>query len=173
MGDTFHDGGDPIVRLTSTGDRFTNTRDGVGGGDRFFDIVDEVSQDISWDILNAFLQTTSWDILKENNQDIAWDILNAFAQSIAWDILNAPSQDFAWSIFAKTLYFIQQFFINTICFDFNVRDGETLQEQWEYISTFLLTTPTQFSFSIIKPIQFDFGIATVLHGERDTINLGG
>lgn len=170
MGDTFHDGGDPVVRLTTTGDRFVNTRDGSGGGDRFFDIVDDAPQNIAWDILNAFDQDTAWDILNSMDQDVAWDILNALAQNIAWDILNSMDQDTAWSIFAETLYYIQQFFVKEICFNFDIKYGDTIAEQYTYLPALVMREPIQFTFSIREPITFEYGISTVLMGESDTIN---
>jgi hypothetical protein len=162
---------DPTDRLSVLSDIYTNSRQNVGGN-VWYDVIDEKTQDISWDILNVFLQNTAWDTLNENNQGIDWDILNAFLQNTSWAILRDPHfQEIAWSIFPETLFFVQQFFAKAICFDFHTADWETVEEQYNLISSFLISEPVQFTYQIVNPIQFTFGISVVLFGDADTQNL--
>jgi len=143
---------DPTERLSVISDIYCNTIGPEVTGDAWFDVLNHGTQDTSWDILNAFLQNTAWDILNENTQDVAWDILNAFALNTAWDILNDNTQDVAWSIFAKTLYFLQQFFVKAICFDYNISE------------------PVLFNKQVANLLEFTFKPTGVI---SDTINLLG
>jgi hypothetical protein len=159
---------DPTDRLSVASDIYTNTRYNAGGN-VWYDVIDELNQGTSWDILNVFLQATAWDILNENTEPIAWDILNAFLQNTSWAILKDPKfQEIAWSIFPETLFFVQQFFAHAICFDFKTRDGQTVEEQYNLIASFLISEPTQFTFQIKEPVKFNFSTINVLFGSADT-----
>jgi hypothetical protein len=184
---------DPIVRAASVSDIPCNTRHNTGG-DVWFDVVDDFPTYTAWDILNENHRDIAWDILNENTQDVAWDILNAFAINLAWDILNTNTQDTSWSIFAKTLYFIQQFFVKAICFDYNILEPVLFNNQilkpleWtfhptgtivdtayleeEAFDTITIANVIDFDFQLKEPINFTIGTAIVLHGESDTQNKG-
>jgi hypothetical protein len=159
----------PNLRPTA-GDVYTNTRYNVGG-DVWFDVLDESSQDTAWDILNAFLQTTAWDILNENTQPIAWDILNTFVQDVSWGIATGDlTQDVAWRIFPAILFFMTQYHVNPIAFNFKTADGNTVEEQYNLIQALKINTPVQFTYQIKQPVPFTFGVSTVLSGEDPTEN---
>lgn len=184
-GDTFFNP-DPLTAGT-LGDVFMNT----AGGDVWFDVITHWYQDTSWDILNVFLQNIAWDILNENNQDIAWDILNAFAQNVAWDILNSFKQDISWSVFAETLYYLQQFFVKQICFDYNIDEPvnftrgiyspleftyyptgvitETINLPGFSFDTISIANPPAYNFQIKQPLVFTINVQNVTSGSKDTI----
>jgi hypothetical protein len=182
---------DPTEQLSVGSDFFMSSR----GGDVWHRSIDESKRDTDWDILNTNFQSTVWYILNENKQDVAWDILNAFALNLAWDILNGNDQDIAWSIFAKVLYFIQQFFVKQICFDFNIKEPvnfvraikdplqftygttEVLKDTIHLIKTpsfdtIKISSPIKYTFQIKEPITFTFPVDTITSGFRDTENLG-
>jgi hypothetical protein len=175
---------DPTEQLSVASDFFKSSR----GGDVWHHSIDESRQDIAWDILNENLQSIAWDILNESSQDIAWDVLNATAQYIAWHILHDANVDFSWSVFARVLYFIQQFFVKAICFEYNIKEPITFKKQivepqvWSFYPTSVIedisylqggvfntvniVSPQTFNFQIQEPIQFTFQVATVLQGEQ-------
>ena len=191
-GDTFFN--PDSLTAGTLGDVFQNT---VGGGDVWFDVISHVPTDIAWDILNANSRDIAWDILNVNGHDIAWDILNVNEHDTVWDILNNLDQGISWSVFAKVLYFIKQFYVNPINFNFQLANAilfdlqilEPLVFEFKPTSTInetinikpisfsfatnTIMEPVVFNFSILKPTQFNFGISTILHGERDTKNILG
>jgi hypothetical protein len=154
------------------------------------------SKDFAWDILNSYLQAIAWDVLNHNSKSTAWDILTSNAKTIAWDIVNTFSQPFSWSVFARVLYFIQQFFAKAICFDRNINkpivfnrqlmepvrftlntanvlvEDVHLAPQVDVARTFNLKNAIRYSYQIKEPINFDIYLSTVLTGEEDTINRG-
>jgi hypothetical protein len=174
---------DPTEQLTVGSDFFKSSR----GGDVWHHSIDDSPRDVTWAILNKNIQAIAWDILNENNPSIAWDILNVSARAIAWDILNATEQPFSWSVFAKTLYYIQRFIVNAICFDYKIKEPiqfskqimeplewtfyptgtvvETSYLQGDVFDTINVSSPVQFNFQIKEPITFTFKVATVLQGE--------
>jgi len=158
-----------------------------------WDILNTFTKNVAWDILNTFIKNTSWDILNSFDQDTAWDVLNTYTKDTAWDVLNGYDQDTAWSVFAKTLYFLQRFFIKQICFDFNIAEpvgydytiynpleftyrSQGVINQDIYLRT--LTTDTvsisekqEFSFSIADPVDYTFlAKAPVFTGKTIYIN---
>jgi hypothetical protein len=174
MGDTFFNP-DP-TGATHAGDVFMNT---LSGGDVWFDVISQWTDDTAWDILNSTDQDTAWDILNATEQDVAWDILNAWALNTAWDILNSTDQNTSWSVFAKTLYYIQQFFVKQISFDFNIKEpigfDWSMHNPLEFtykpkgsldssiyilnsavIDTVHVASPIDFGFQIMEPLKFTF-----------------
>jgi hypothetical protein len=165
-----------------------------------WDILNENTRDIAWDILNTNIRDVAWDILNEKVDSIAWDILNSRdtdttwailntnAREIAWDIINDNPQAFSWSVFARVLYFIQQFFIKSICFNYNISEpqmfnkqivqpvpftfkstgtiNDTIHLHGEVFDTITISTPTTFNFQIKKPVQFTFNLTEILEGEQ-------
>ena len=131
-------GPDPIERLTTLSDQFANTRYNVGGN-------------VWYSVQDEFTQDTAWTIIHGNVQDIAWNILTEYEQDIAWGISKyGISQDITWNIYAKVLYFIQQFNIKAICFGYNIKE------------------PTQFNKQLAGPVQFAFRPDSVI---TDTVYL--
>jgi hypothetical protein len=179
---------DPNLRVPGIGDIFQNNWDGTGGGDRWFDVLCDNNTDTTWAILNKFLRDIAWDILNANDQDTAWDILNAFAQSLAWDIVTHRSSDVAWSVFAEFVYFVQQFFIKAICYEFGIKypvpyskqifkpvqyifetdsvlvDTVHMASPVDVTRTFNIKDVVQFDFQIKEPLVFLFGVDKVLQG---------
>jgi hypothetical protein len=153
-----------------------------------WDILNHINRDIAWDILNHNSRDIAWDILNHNVRDIVWDILNTNTRGIAWDILTHSNQEFSWSVFARVLYFIQQFYAKAICFDYNISEPQIFNKQivhpvsfdfkstetiddtiylhGEVFDTIAVSTPVTFNFQIKKPVKFTFGVATVLEGEQ-------
>lgn len=190
MGDTFFNP-DPDDRPSVLSDTFVNTRYLIGG-DVWFDVIDESFEETSWDILNVFLQTTAWEILNENFQDTAWDIPLAFSVISAWNILNQLDAPVTWSIFARVLYYMQQFWVKAICFDCNIRMPvdynfqvlepleftfyptseltDTINLAGLSLDTIVMDTPTQFGFQIMEPLTWTFNVDRVIFGSEDTEN---
>ena len=79
LGDTFYPHHPDFIPL---GDKCKNTRYTVGG-DVFYQVVDALEQDTSWDILNTLAQATAWDILNNIDQDTSWHIHPAIIEYIA------------------------------------------------------------------------------------------
>jgi hypothetical protein len=120
----------PNVRDNIVSDMFVNTRHNAGG-DVWFDVVDEVTP-----------------------QDTTFAILHGDLFDTAWSIINLLDQDIAWSVFQPILYFIEQFTAKAICLNFKTRSGETVEEQYNLISTFKMSEPVPFTFGIVEPVQF-------------------
>jgi hypothetical protein len=153
-----------------------------------WDILTHSSHDIAWDILNGNTKSIAWDILNQSTRDVAWDILNQNTRGIAWDILNESNQEFSWPIFARVLYFIQQFFTKAIEFNYSISEPQVFNKQileplpftfhstgiindtahlkGEVFDTITIATPTTFNFQIKKPVQFTFKLTEVLEGKQ-------
>jgi len=165
-------GSNPTDRSAALSDLFTNTRFSVGGN-TWYGVQDESNQDIAWTIVH------------ENNQDIAWNILNEFNQDIAWGISTyGTTQDIAWNVYARILYFIQQFNIKAICFGYNIKNPVLFNKQivdplefafypasriidtahlhGEVFDTVNISSPVQYDFTLANPVQFNFGTIQVL-----------
>jgi hypothetical protein len=100
-------------------------------------------------------------------------VIRVVLQNIAWDILKENSQDISWSIFAKTLYFIQQFFVNPIALDFEIIPGQIIP--WPGLNLpndYTINSPVKYDFTVKQPVNFDIYLSTVLQGEEDTIDRG-
>jgi hypothetical protein len=155
--------------------------------DTAWDILNTFTQAIAWDILNTYERATAWDILNTFVENTAWDILNTYTKDTSWDILNDRQQATAWSVFARVLYFIQQFFVKAICFDFHINEPiqfnseimeplewtfyptgtitDTIYLQGEVFDTIHIASPTTFNFQIKEPIQFTLNVSQVLKGD--------
>jgi hypothetical protein len=155
--------------------------------DTAWDIINTYTKAMAWDILNTYEQDTAWDILNTFVKDVTWAILNAYTKNTSWDSIMDRKQDTSWSVFARVLYFIQQFFVNAICFDYNIKEPTQFSQQimeplvWTFNPTGVITetaylhgevfdtthvqTPVTFDFQIKEPVQFTFKVAQVLQGE--------
>jgi hypothetical protein len=179
---------DPNLRVPGIGDIFQNVWTGTGGGNRWFDVLCDNNHSTSWDTLNEFVQGTAWDILNKTELSIAWDILNALANQIAWSIVTSMDQDFSWSVFAERTYYIQQFFVKAICFNFGIKEPVLFNKQIvkpinftfktdslisttvnlmgsvDIARTFCIKSPTQYTFGIKNPLVFTINVDTVQQG---------
>jgi len=157
--DTFF-GSDPTNRPYQLSDIFTNARLSVDG-DVWYGVIDESNQDIAWTIVH------------ENNQDIAWGISTY-----------GITQDISWNVYARILYFIQQFNLKAICFGYNIKEPVLFNKQiveplgfafhptsritdtaylhGEVFDTLSISSPVEYNFQIERPVQFDFGTVQVL-----------
>jgi len=165
-------GSNPADRASALSDLFTNTRFNVGGN-TWYGVKDDSSQDIAWTIVH------------ENNQDIAWNILNEFNQDIAWGISTyGVTQDVAWNVYARILYFIQQFNLKAICFGYNIKEPISFNKQvveplefvfyptsaitdtahlhGEVFDAIKISSPITYNFQLATPVQFNFGTTQVL-----------
>jgi hypothetical protein len=150
-------------------------------------ILNTYNKNFSWDILNTSTKDTAWDILNTSVKDITWAILNGYTKDFSWDTLKDFDQGTAWSVFARVLYFIQQFFVKAICFNYHIDEPisfskqimeplvwtfnptgvitETTHLQGEVFDTTYIRTPVTFDFQIKEPTQFTFNVSEVLQGE--------
>lgn len=97
--------------------------------------------------------------------DTWFDVVDGFDQEIVWDILNANYQDIIWDIH-NVLYFIQQFFVRELCFNLKTKVGDVIDEPGDTLANdHYIMVPTKFDFQIMEPINFDFGLKNVMHGQ--------
>lgn len=125
------------------------------------------------DVRDSVVSDTFMNTRYSTDGDVWYGVIDEFTQTTAWDILNVNEQDISWSVFARTLYFLQQFTVKPIAFNFETMSASIVPWPGLNLSNdYTINTPIKYKFTVQEPTHFDIYLATVLRGEEDTVNRG-